>query len=440
MIPVLMPTYDAIIIGAGVSGLAAARRLLDAGQRVLVLEGRDRVGGRAFTDTSTFRRPFDHGCHWLHSPGENPFTAIASAHGFEAAPAAAPGGIYVGGARLPARDEQAVEEFRSLTFAAIRRAGAEGADVPVSEVIDWNHPAAAHVAHAFTAKMGVEPRHASTLDFANYRWIGEDRPVRDGLGALVRRHFAGVPVTLRARVRRIDRTGARVRVESDAGIAEAPRVLITVSIGVLRAEAISFTPRLPDWKLRVIEGIPMARALKVGLEFSRDVLGIAGPAFLTAATSPGGSRCDAMDVEIWPEGWNGATGYLDGDLARALEEAGGRAVEEFALETLAGIFGTSVRDALRTAARTGWNQDELTHGTYSAPLPGHAAARAELGRPIDGRLHFAGEAVSIPYSGDMHGAYLSGIEAAEEMLRGELTPPGPTLPAGGPSLDACGSS
>jgi len=420
-----MTTYDAIIVGAGVSGLAAARRLLAAGRRVLVLEGRDRAGGRAFTDTTTFRRPWDHGCHWLHSPDENSFTRIADDHGFVYAPEAAPEGIYRDGAKLSPNDERAAVEFRERTFAAVRRAGglgtggagaacAGGVDRPVSEILDPAHPAAAYAAHAFTAKMGIEPRHASTRDFANYRWIGEDRPVRDGFGALVQRVFAGVPATLGARVRRIDTTGARARVESDAGIAEAHQVLVTVSTGVLRAEAIAFAPRLPDWKVRAIEALPMARALKVGLEFTRDVTGLEGPAFLTALTGSGG---DAMDVEIWSPGWDGVTCYLDGDLALRLEEAPGRAVEEFALDTLAGLFGSSVREALRTGVRTGWNRDEFTHGTYSAPLPGHADARAALGRPLDGRIFFAGEAISLVWAGDAHGAYQSGLDAAEEMLR-----------------------
>lgn len=411
-----MTTYDAIIVGAGVSGLAAARRLLQAGRRVLVLEGRDRIGGRAFTDTVTFRRPWDQGCHWLHSPDENLFTQIAEEQGFVCAREAASGGIYVDGARMSPDDERAAVEFRERTFATVRHAGrgGTGADRPVSEIIDHGHAAAAYAAHAFTAKMGIEPRHASTRDFSNYRWIGEDRPVRDGFGALVHRVFADVPVTLGARVRRIDLTGALPRVESGAGSAEAPRVLITVSTGVLRAEAIAFAPRLPDWKVRAIEALPMARALKVGLELTRDVTGLEGPAFLTAMRSRAG---EAMDIEIWPSGWNGVTCYLDGDLAHRLEEAGGRAVEEFALDTLAGLFGESLRSAVRTSARTGWNRDDLTHGTYSAPLPGHAEARAALGRHMDGRVFFAGEATSIVWAGDVHGAYQSGLDAAEAMLR-----------------------
>ena len=415
-----MTSYDAIIVGAGISGLAAARRLLQAGRRVLVLEGRDRIGGRAFTDTVTFRRPWDHGCHWLHSPDENSFTRIADELGFVYAREAASGGIYVDGARMSPAEERAAVEFRERTFAAVREAGGRPAagggepDRPVSEIIDRTHPAAASAAHAFTAKMGIEPRQASTLDFANYRWIGEDRPIRDGFGALVHRVFAGVPVTLGARVRRIDLTGPLPRVEWDAGAAAAPRVLMTVSTGVLRAEAITFAPRLPVEHLRAIEALPMARTLKVGIEFTRDVTGLEGPAFLTAMAGRAG---DAMDVEIWPPGWNGVTCYLDGDLAHRVEEAGGRAVEEFALDTLAGLFGTSIRGALQAAARTTWNRDDLTCGTYSAPLPGHAGARAVLGRPLDGRLFFAGEAISLVWAGDAHGACQSGLDAAEAMLR-----------------------
>jgi len=414
MIGVPMSAYDIIVVGAGVAGLAAADRLLRAGKRVLVLEGRDRIGGRAFTDTTTFRRPFDHGCHWLHSPEENPFTRLADAHGFVYAREAAPAGIYVDGVRLAPDDERSAVDFRERTFAAIRRAGSDGADRPVSEFIDRDHPAAAYAARAFAAKMGIEPRHASALDFAHYHWIGEDRPVRDGFGALIHRCFAGVPVTLSARVRRIDWPGARARVVSDTGAAEAARVLLTVSTGVLREEAIAFTPRLPDWKLKAIEALPMARALKVGLEFERDVTGLQGPAFLTAMAR--GGR-DAMDVEVWPPEWNGVTCYLDGDLALSLEEAGGRAVEEFAIDMLAGMFGPSVRDALRSSVRTGWNRDELTRGTYAAALPGRTDARAVLGRPLDGRLFFAGEAIHAAWAGDAHGAYQSGIDAADEMLR-----------------------
>ncbi len=80
------------------------------------------------------------------------------------------------------------------------------------------------------------------------------------------------------------------------------------------------------------------------------------------------------------------------------------------------MFGGSIRASLLTAERTRWNQDELTCGTYSAPLPGHGHARTALARPVDDRLHFAGEATSIHWCGDVHGAYQSGLEVAEKIL------------------------
>jgi len=89
---------------------------------------------------------------------------------------------------------------------------------------------------------------------------------------------------------------------------------------------------------------------------------------------------------------------------------------QFALDTLAGIFGTSIRRAVRAGVCTGWNQDDLTYGTYSAPLPGQADARGVPGRPINDRLFFAGEAIPVAWAGDVHGAYQSGLDAAEAML------------------------
>ena len=73
---------DAIVVGAGAPGLAAGGRLLEAGAAVLVLEARDRIGGRALTRPTRLGRGVDLGCEWLHSADRNPWTAIARAQGF----------------------------------------------------------------------------------------------------------------------------------------------------------------------------------------------------------------------------------------------------------------------------------------------------------------------------------------------------------------------
>ena len=203
-----MPSYDAIVVGAGVVGLAASLSLRRAGRRVLTLEARDRVGGRACTDLSTFSRPFDLGCHWLHGAATNPFTRMADEHGFTYAREVNDLGIYVGTTRLSLMEEETIRRFIRRTDGAIRAAGrAGGADVPVSAFIDATHPAARHYAAAFVAKNGVDPSRASALDWAGYTAIGDDRPVKQGYGDLIRRCLGDAPVTLSSPASSIDWSG-----------------------------------------------------------------------------------------------------------------------------------------------------------------------------------------------------------------------------------------
>ncbi len=78
-----MSEVDVVVVGAGAAGLAAGRTLERAGVSFRVLEAKDRIGGRAFTDTVTFDGlPFDHGCHWLHSASLNPLREAADRLGF----------------------------------------------------------------------------------------------------------------------------------------------------------------------------------------------------------------------------------------------------------------------------------------------------------------------------------------------------------------------
>ena len=77
-----MPRFDIVIVGAGAAGIAAARWLRANGSDALLLEARERIGGRAHTDSSTLGMPLDHGCAWLHSAAENPWATVARESGF----------------------------------------------------------------------------------------------------------------------------------------------------------------------------------------------------------------------------------------------------------------------------------------------------------------------------------------------------------------------
>jgi monoamine oxidase len=115
-------------------------------------------------------------------------------------------------------------------------------------------------------------------------------------------------------------------------------------------------------------------------------------------------------------------GFFGGRLAHELEAAGPGAFFDFAVAELVELFGSGIRARLRPLVETNWARDRFALGSYSYALPGHADARATLATPLDGRVFFAGEACSPHDFTTAHGAYLTGIEAADEAIT--LSPPG----------------
>jgi monoamine oxidase len=109
-------------------------------------------------------------------------------------------------------------------------------------------------------------------------------------------------------------------------------------------------------------------------------------------------------------------GFFGGRLAHELEAAGPGAFFDFAIAELVDLFGSGIRARVRPLVETGWARDPLAQGSYSYALPGHADARGTLAAPVDGRLFFAGEACSPHDFTTAHGAYLTGVEAADETI------------------------
>src|SRR5947207_4520990 len=125
---------DIVVVGAGAAGIAAARRIAAANRRVALLEATERIGGRCFTDTSTFGMPFDRGAHWIHTPDLNPVARLAANTGLDLYPA--PPGQKVRISRRNAREGE-MEDFLSALVRANRAIGeaARGkSDVPCATV------------------------------------------------------------------------------------------------------------------------------------------------------------------------------------------------------------------------------------------------------------------------------------------------------------------
>lgn len=411
-----IPTQcDVAVIGAGAAGLAAATTLRARGADVVVLEAKTRIGGRAFTETDTLGVPFDHGCQWLHSASRNPFVAIAGKMGLAVGPDERPRGIWLDG-RWATEDE--VEDWglhAERSFDAMETAACEGRDVAASEIL----PGPARWSALFDARLGmvsgVNADGASTADHANYLDTEENWLVAGGYGALVARWGAALPVSLESAVSRIDWHGKSIVIGTPKGALSARCAIVSVSTAVLASGQIKFDPPLPDWKAEAIEALPLGAANKVAFRFDRDVFGEPAGQWAVYSTD----RADAFSFQVRAQSTPAAIGYVGGKFCDALEASGEAEMLGTALDQLKAIYGSAIAGRVVSAAATAWRGDLHIGGAYSAAWPGQAERRRDLAQPIDGRLIFAGEASSCDFFSTAHGAYLSGVAAAEAVTLDE---------------------
>ena len=404
---------DAVVIGAGVAGLAATVGARARGLEVTLLEARERIGGRAYTDTASLGLPFDHGCHWLHAAARSPLRELADRYGLAYYRGPRRWRLHLGDRWATPAEVEALLEEHARVSDALDAIGEAGRDEPVAAHLpaDTGFPAA--VAHHLTAVMGAELEQLSTRDFHHYEDEGGDWPVEGGLGALVARFGRGVQAQLGAPVTRVDWSGPAVRVHSPRGVLRCRAVIITAPTSVLEAGALRFTPALPPWKQDAIAGLPMGQTEKIAMRFRRDVFGVPDHTVaLLAAAAP-----QTPGFEVRPFGRPLAIAHVAGALAVELSRAGPLAMLSFARDQLAVMFGGAVRDALDAHQVTSWASDPWSLGAFSTALPGRAYARRAYARPIDDRLFFAGDAASIAAFGSAHGAYETGVTAAADLAR-----------------------
>ena len=408
-----MTDTDVAIVGAGAAGLAAAKTLGELGVPFVLLEASYRIGGRAYTEEVAPGQPFDLGCHWMHSASRNPFVAIADAHGFDYGKLGHAGRGRIAGAWASAAEEAEFEAFKARNSEAIARAAASGPDVAAAEVTERADRWTPLFDYFFSLWTSFDVDRVSIVDLETYIDTDENWPLKQGYGALVARHAAGVPVTLNAQVTAIDRSGKALRLTTPKGEVRAKKVIVTVSTGILAGGHIRFDPALPDWKQEAIAGLPLGNHNRICLIYDRDVFGAEAPrgaAVLNQGAEP-------MSFSIRPFGYDYVVGLTGGRFADWLERAGETAAVDLAKENLRKAFGADVVKHVVGHNATAWRGYPWVRGAYTAALPGPASQRPRLAEPLDGRLFFAGEATSTGFYSTAHGAHLTGIETARQVAR-----------------------
>jgi monoamine oxidase len=407
----LPSSVDVAIIGAGAAGLGAARALQNSGLGAIVLEARDRVGGRAHTIRAAPGITFDAGCGWLHSANKNSFVKIARQLNFEIDKTRPPWREQSFDTGFPLSERQdfiaALDAFYDRAEQAAQRGLDDAADKYLEPGNRWNP-----MIHAISTYVnGCELDQVSIQDIHAYEDTGTNWRVRGGYGALMTAYGALCPLALNTLVTLIDHSGQRVRIETSRGALTANKAIITVPTNLIADEAIRFHPALPA-KLEAAHGLPLGVDDKVMLALE-DPESLPKDGNLRGATM----RTAMGSFHLRPFGQPCIEGFFGGSFARELEDAGDGAFAAESIDQIVALLGSDFRRKLRPLAESRWAHDPFARGAYSHALPGHAGDRAVLAAPVDGRLFFAGEATSPNFFSTAHGARDSGERAAGEVVR-----------------------
>jgi monoamine oxidase len=412
----LPSSVDVAIIGAGAAGLGAARALENSGLSIIVLEARDRVGGRGHTIMAAPDITFDLGCGWLHSADENSFVKIAERLNFEIDRTRPPWREQSFDTGFPLKERLdfigALDAFYDRAEEAAKSDRDSAASAHLEPGNRWNPMINA----ISTYVNGCELDSVSILDMDAYEDTGINWRVRRGYGALMAAYGELCPLALNTQVTLIDHSRKRVRIETSQGTLTAGKVIVTVPTNLIADEAIRFHPALPA-KVEAARGLPLGLADKVMLALEEpDALPKDGN--LRGATM----RTEMGSFHLRPFGQPCIEGFFGGRFAQALEDAGDGALAAEAIDEIVALLGSDFRRKLKPLAESRWAHDPFARGSYSHALPGHAGARAVLAAPVDGRLFFAGEATSPNFFSTAHGARDSGERAAREVFAANTNP------------------
>ena len=403
-----MPCLDLVIIGAGAAGIGAARAAAKAGLTHQVIEASHRIGGRAYTEDLAPGVPFDLGCHWLHWSDINPLVAEADRLGFaiDRNFAFSPH-LWLNGRHATPAENNAYAAYFDWAESGGAAALPTHEDRDVLSLLDTDSPYFAPYAHVFSVIHAADPDGVSVRDVMSQVTSGGDWPVRDGLGRMMTRLGADIPVSLNTVAEEIDWSPRdHLIVRTNRGTVTARVALITVSIGILQSDLLKFRPALPAATIAAINGFSPGVANRVALYFDRDVFGDVRHN-LTIVDGD----AEPLAIHIPTFGFNYVVGQTGGHYASHLTRAGQRAATDYVLDRVAAVFGQGIRRHFVRSIVSAWDTDPWVLGAYASVKPGHFGARDRLAEAVDNRLFFAGEAVGMPMVATCGGAYRSGTQA-----------------------------
>jgi monoamine oxidase len=421
---------DVVIVGAGSAGLAAARMLTDAGVSLMLLEARDRIGGRTHTASLSDGTPYERGAQWVHGPLLTTWQLIArfGAQAYFQDASKEPSPVFRDG-RWVDWETQAVSQQASLPdqcAAAVAAASDEQMSLhdALMAQFDADDVASFQAASAFDLRQ-VTVRDARAEVANSWR---ENFALVDGYSDLWNRVSADFRAAIRLGepVERIECGPGTVTAVTGSGRHRGRLAIIAAPIGVLQAGMIEFEPALPDWKAAAIEALQPGAMIKIIAEFSE--------AFWEQTLGSVRSFRSRDGLFSWFDVWHAhrlgppvLMSRLYGDRARAAaghDEDTRRAY----VDRLHAMFeGVDAASKVVNIDVVDWTSERWTRGAFKLVPRGAEQAHPDLVAPTPPLL-WAGEHIggwgTSPLSrpGGVHGAIESGLAAAAQAMH-LLRPP-----------------
>ena len=410
---------DVVVIGAGAAGLSATAELMRRNISVLCIEGMNRIGGRCYTDISTFGVPADHGAHWLHGHKQNEIAIFGKKHKDKFKIYKEPDRSVVYDGKTKVNENKLwkiykkIEKFRT----------ANSSDEPFMDLLPENIKKNDWFDTAHKASMARDFGEFSSYDDSNNfydpGWDSGNALCREGYGTLLAYYRKDIPVKLNTIVNEIKWGGKGVQVVTNKGTINAKACIVTVSAGVLKAEKIKFTPVLPLRNQEALESVSMTVSNRVLMQLNKKFLGKfkSDTNFYIKCDSNGAKSPETIAYGLLKmSGTNVCLFGISGQFSKDLENEGSEAMIDFVLNKLKSAWGSKFYEKyFIKAIATGWANNPFTLGGYSGGVPGKSKKRRDIKFPVGERIFFAGEATAGAFS-TVHGANRSGVRAATDVF------------------------
>ena len=439
----LSDVYDVIVVGAGMAGISAARKLVDAGNSVLVLESRTRLGGRIWSDRS-LGFAVDLGASWIHHIDGNPLTLLSRKYGLEILRTDdeslirfASDGKQYASADIDASDKQhrdLIQEMTTISSSLVTdqsvAASLQNIDSKTFslESVQWQ------ISSSTEFQYGAKVELLSTRSFGTdqqFNGVNNDYLFPDGYDRMINTSNLAINLTVRTsqRVVSIDYSNLFIVITTDFGSVYTTRaVMVTVPLGVLKANTIAFIPPLPALKQQAIQKMSMGTVNKVFLSWSdgswipsrlRNIVYIG-----VDVKNPNINTRGLFNYFLNAQAVFGVPGFMTfafGQSGHDIEALNDTTVVSLAIAQLQVAVTSSGGGSIPRPDKwliSRWNGDPHAFGCYSyASLNVVADDFNTLANPVYSptgiqSVLFAGEHTSAAYRGTVHGAYLSGLNAA----------------------------